>query len=86
MAEAFVGRLAELGAIRRAIETADAGATTVVLVGGEPGQGKSRLLEEAAAQSSGPSDTKPLWIRGSELERTIRIPAPPQAGAGTARR
>jgi class 3 adenylate cyclase/tetratricopeptide (TPR) repeat protein len=42
----FVGRLAELDALRRALEDAQAGHGQVVGVVGEPGLGKSRLLWE----------------------------------------
>ena len=42
----FVGRHAELAALREAWQAADAGAPAFVLVRGEPGIGKSRLVEE----------------------------------------
>ncbi len=41
----FVGRVAELETIARAIEAASRGQTHVVLVGGDPGKGKTRLLD-----------------------------------------
>ena len=40
----FVGRAAELAALDDALETAAAGRTTTVLIGGDAGVGKSRLL------------------------------------------
>ena len=40
----FVGRAAELAALDHALETAAAGRTTTVLIGGDAGVGKSRLL------------------------------------------
>jgi class 3 adenylate cyclase/tetratricopeptide (TPR) repeat protein len=45
----YVGRDDELADLRRAAEQADAGHGSVVLIGGEPGVGKTRLAEEAAA-------------------------------------
>ena len=44
----LVGRAVELVALRRAVQPAFAGGTGVVLIEGEPGVGKSRLLEEIA--------------------------------------
>ena len=45
----FVGRDDELGRLVAAWTDASAGTTRIVLVSGEPGAGKSRLLDEAAA-------------------------------------
>ena len=45
----FIGRTGELGAITEAIARGAAGDTVVVLVGGDAGIGKSRLVAEAAA-------------------------------------
>ncbi|QTE30013.1 helix-turn-helix transcriptional regulator [Pengzhenrongella sicca] len=47
---AFVGRRDERGALDRAWARAADGARQVVLVGGEPGAGKSRLVADAAAR------------------------------------
>jgi hypothetical protein len=44
--ETFVGRAAELGALRAAVERASSGDSATVLVSGEAGVGKSRLVEE----------------------------------------
>jgi predicted ATPase len=44
----FVGRGVELAALVAALESAAAGEPAVVLVGGEAGVGKTRLVEEAA--------------------------------------
>lgn len=51
----FVGRGAELAALVAALESAVHGEPAVVLVGGEAGVGKTRLVEEAAerARASG---------------------------------
>ena len=47
----FVGRTAELDELHEALDAARSGAVRVVLVGGEAGVGKSRLLREFAAQA-----------------------------------
>ncbi|GAB1819540.1 AAA family ATPase [Herbidospora sp. RD11066] len=49
----LVGRREELGALRQAIEAALGGRTGLGIVQGEPGSGKTRLLEEAAAVAAG---------------------------------
>ncbi|GGP17962.1 AAA family ATPase [Nonomuraea glycinis] len=45
----LVGRAKELGALMRAVRRADAGGSGIGVVEGEPGAGKTRLLEEVAA-------------------------------------
>jgi hypothetical protein len=47
----FVGRGPELAALVAALESAIAGEPAVVLVGGEAGVGKTRLVEEAAERA-----------------------------------
>ncbi|WP_407561389.1 AAA family ATPase [Streptomyces sp. 184] len=47
----FVGRAAELGALTEAYDRAAAGEPCAVLVGGEAGVGKSRLVEEFLARA-----------------------------------
>ena len=47
----FIGRQAELATFTTALESAVAGTPTVVLLGGEAGVGKTRLVEEAAARA-----------------------------------
>jgi DNA-binding CsgD family transcriptional regulator len=49
----FVGRADELGLLRRRLAEAGRGTARTVLVGGEPGVGKSRLLSEFALQARG---------------------------------
>src|SRR5690606_969163 len=46
----FVGRSAELAALHDALNSADDGGSRVVLVTGEAGAGKSRLVAEFAAE------------------------------------
>jgi DNA-binding CsgD family transcriptional regulator len=48
----FVGRSAELGRLRTLLPTADGEGRRVVLLGGEPGSGKSRLVREFAAEAA----------------------------------
>ncbi|WP_329241096.1 AAA family ATPase [Streptomyces sp. NBC_01478] len=50
-ADGLVGRVEELATVRHAVESALAGSTGLVVVEGEPGVGKTRLLEEAAAEA-----------------------------------
>ena len=49
---AFVGRATELEALQTAVRRAASGEPTMVLVGGEPGAGKSRLVREAARHAA----------------------------------
>ncbi|MFJ9893013.1 BREX system ATP-binding domain-containing protein [Streptomyces sp. NPDC091280] len=51
-AGALVGRTKELAALRRTMEPAFTGGTAVGIVQGEPGVGKTHLLEEAAAEAA----------------------------------
>ena len=48
----FVGRVAELATLSTALERARAGSGGMMLVGGEPGIGKTRLAEEAAREAA----------------------------------
>ncbi|MFC8430484.1 ATP-binding protein [Streptomyces sp. NPDC057253] len=47
----LVGRVEELAVLRQAVESALGGGTGLVVVEGEPGVGKTRLLEEAGAEA-----------------------------------
>ncbi|HET9257367.1 MAG TPA: adenylate/guanylate cyclase domain-containing protein, partial [Pseudonocardiaceae bacterium] len=49
-ATGFVGRLVERSALRSALERSGSGSRQVLLVGGEPGVGKSRLVAEFARE------------------------------------
>ncbi|MER6080601.1 AAA family ATPase [Streptomyces sp. NPDC001833] len=51
-ADRLVGRAEELAVVRHAVESALVGSTGLVLVEGEPGVGKTRLLEEAGAEAN----------------------------------
>src|SRR5438552_17954812 len=48
----FVGRSAELERLRTLLPSAEGEGRRVVLLGGEPGSGKSRLVREFAAQAA----------------------------------
>src|SRR5436305_11235093 len=48
----FVGRSAQLERLRTLMPTADGEGRRVVLLGGEPGSGKSRLVREFAAEAA----------------------------------
>ena len=50
----FIGRVRELAQLRQALDRARAGTGSVVLVTGEPGIGKTRLVEEAVGGHTGP--------------------------------
>ncbi len=68
---AFVGRADELAALAAAAETAAAGDVAAVLIVGEPGSGKSRLLHEAASMAR----LEHLSVVGYEPEREVPLAA-----------
>jgi len=49
----FVGRDGERADLRRHVETAVGGCGTLVMIGGEPGVGKTRITEELAEEAAG---------------------------------
>jgi DNA-binding CsgD family transcriptional regulator/tetratricopeptide (TPR) repeat protein len=51
--DVFVGRVGELGELRRALDAAQAGTGTTALVSGEAGIGKTRLAAELARRADG---------------------------------
>ncbi|MBL7512833.1 BTAD domain-containing putative transcriptional regulator [Frankia nepalensis] len=51
LADRLIGRAEELKVLRHAVASAFAGGAALVLVEGEPGAGKTRLLEEAGADA-----------------------------------
>jgi DNA-binding CsgD family transcriptional regulator len=61
----FVGRETELGALGAALEDAIAGSGRIVMLAGEPGIGKTRTAEQAAAQAS-EREVRVLWGRCRE--------------------
>ncbi|MGH9005985.1 MAG: ATP-binding protein, partial [Acidimicrobiia bacterium] len=66
----FVGRDREIASLRAALDTADAGRTTAVVVAGESGIGKTRLVTHFAGLAAG---------RGATV-MTGRCPGPVDAG------
>jgi DNA-binding SARP family transcriptional activator len=58
----FVGREQELEALRRALGDALAGHGRLLVIGGEPGIGKSRLVDELARSATG-SGAEVVWGR-----------------------
>jgi DNA-binding SARP family transcriptional activator len=60
----FVGRQRPLETLHHAVTEAQAGHTALVLVDGEPGVGKTRLLDELAATTPGPV----AWGRSPDHE------------------
>jgi len=63
--DALIGRADELAALRQAIDAAVAGGVALAVVEGEPGVGKTRLLQEVAAEADR-HDAVVVW--GSCLE------------------
>ena len=74
MAPDFVGRTKELGLLRSALEATEAGRSTVVVLHGEAGVGKTRTVEEFAEQARA-SGTQVLW--GACHERDSPFPLSP---------
>lgn len=68
-ADGLVGRAEELTVLRQAVESALAGGTGLVVVEGEPGVGKTRLLEEAGAEA-GRRGALVVWGRCLEGDGT----------------
>ncbi|MGV9385961.1 AAA family ATPase [Nonomuraea sp. NPDC003707] len=88
-AAALVGRAEELAILRQAVEMALAGHSALAIVEGEPGVGKTRLLQETAAEASrlGPfvvwgsclegDGTPPMWPWEQALRPILdSLPAP----------
>jgi len=69
-AQRLVGRAEEVALVERALDEVDAGGAAVLLVTGEPGIGKTRLLAELGARAE-----ERKWLvlagRASELERDL---------------
>ena len=63
--DAFVGRDAELAALTRSLDRAVGGDSAVALVAGEPGIGKSRLVDALAAEARR-RDVRVVWGEARE--------------------
>ncbi|HEY6608785.1 MAG TPA: ATP-binding protein, partial [Candidatus Limnocylindria bacterium] len=61
----LLGREEELATVLARLEESEAGRGTLVLIGGEPGIGKSRLADEVASHARDRGFTS-LWGRGWE--------------------
>ena len=70
----FIGRDEELGLLERQWERARAGEGQLVLVAGEPGIGKSRLVEEFRAKLV---ETSHTWVEWSALQLLQNTPLHP---------
>jgi class 3 adenylate cyclase/predicted ATPase len=70
----FVGREEELGLLARRWERARAGEGQFVLIVGEPGLGKSRLIEEFHARLAGTPHTWVEWSASQLLQNTPLYP------------
>ncbi|GAA1390679.1 BTAD domain-containing putative transcriptional regulator [Catellatospora chokoriensis] len=68
-ASGLIGRVSELGVLRDAVRAALDGKTAVVIVEGEPGIGKTRLLKEMAADADA-AGASVLWGTCLEDEGT----------------
>jgi DNA-binding CsgD family transcriptional regulator len=66
----FAGRAAELGELVAALERAIDGQPSLMLVGGEAGMGKSRLLEELAARAADRA-ARLLWGQCAALDDAV---------------
>ena len=78
----FIGREEELGLLTRRWERAQAGEGQFVFIVGEPGIGKSRLVEEFRAKLAGTSHT---WVEWSALQLLQNTPLHPFAEWGRIR-
>jgi class 3 adenylate cyclase len=78
----FVGREEELGLIQRRWELALAGEGQLVLIVGEPGLGKSRLVEEFRARLK---ETPHTWVEWGASQLLQNTPLHPIAEWGRAR-
>jgi class 3 adenylate cyclase len=78
----FVGREKDLGALAHCAERALAGDGQFVLVVGEPGIGKSRLVEEFRGQLA---DRRHSWVEWSSSQLLQNTPLHPLLGWGRAR-
>ena len=68
---ALIGRDEQLALVRKCLAEAAAGAGSVVIVSGEAGLGKSRILEEAAGLAA---ERDFVVLRGAGIEREEKLP------------
>ena len=78
----FIGREEELGLLTRRWERAQAGEGQLVLIVGEPGIGKSRLVEEFRARLA---ETSHTWVEWRALQLLQNTPLHPIAEWGRIR-
>ena len=78
----LIGRDAELAGLRRGLAAARAGNAHVVAVGGEPGIGKMRIVDEAAAEAAAGGAAV---VRGRAAEESRAWPTSPAASASRTR-
>jgi DNA-binding CsgD family transcriptional regulator len=65
----FVGRVGELAELQLAVQEATAGRPTLVLLGGDSGVGKTRLVVELEQTLAAQADPPPLILRGEGVEQ-----------------
>src|ERR1700742_1508603 len=65
----FVGRVGELAELELAVREATAGRPTLVLLGGDSGVGKTRLVGELEHRLAGENGERPLMLRGDGVEQ-----------------
>jgi adenylate cyclase len=70
----LVGRQAEMSLLARALTEAVRGRGSVVLVTGEPGLGKTRLVQECRKLLAAGSGRRPLWLEGRCASYTSSTP------------
>jgi predicted ATPase len=68
-ASRFVGRIGELAELEHALRDASEGRPAVVLLGGESGIGKTRLVSEFAGRVTAGEDDSALVLRGEGVEQ-----------------
>jgi class 3 adenylate cyclase len=61
---AMVGRRAEMAALEQAMRDVVGGRGSVVVVTGEPGLGKTRLMQECRKRMTGGNGRPPIWLEG----------------------
>ncbi|WP_344335386.1 AAA family ATPase, partial [Kitasatospora putterlickiae] len=96
--EPMLGRSRECGALEELLDAVRGGASRVLVLRGEPGVGKTRLLEHAAARARGPRTARVTGVQSEMelpyaglhqlcapfLDRLGRLPAPQRDALGTA--